>query len=212
MLMPMRTIWFMAAVLGAALLTGGCAKQTPSAADDGVLAGSGAMLHVEPGKFAVAFDESRDVLRDLGFLLDRVDGQLGVITTQPKGTGGILTPWDQEQSGIDDRLEDAVHKHRRVVRIEFAPEGAEPGSADIHDLRTEPRPMDARIAVTVYRLHQPGWRLNSQAILESSYSQDPQLNERGMGLYSVAIRQDDDLARRIVQEVRERMARQAAAR
>lgn len=203
---------FMALVCGVALTACGCAKQTATGehASDATTA-TGATLHIESGRFAAAFDQSRDVLRDLGFILDRVDGQLGVITTQPKGTGGLATPWDQEQSGLGDRMEDAVQKHRRVVRIEFAPEGIEPGSAEIRDLRTEQRPIDARVAVTLYRLHQPGWRLNPQAILESSYTRDPQLDARGMGSYSVAIRQDDDLARRIVERLRERLTQQTAA-
>lgn len=209
----MRTLWFMAMSVGAALLLVGCANQSSANAlgDGQASTASGATLHVEPGRFAAAFDQSRDVLRDLGFILDRVDGQLGVITTQPKGTGGLATPWDQEQSGLDDRLEDAVQKHRRVVRIEFAPGGVEPGSEEIRDLRAEKRPIDARVAVTLYRVHQPGWRLNPQAILESSYTHDPQLDARGMALYSVAVRQDDDLARRIADRIRERLTRQSAA-
>jgi hypothetical protein len=213
MLSPMRTMWFMAMAAGLALLAGGCATQntgTTGGAD--ALTASGATLHLEPGKFATAFDQSRDVLRDLGFILDRVDGQLGVITTQPKGTGGIMTPWDQEQSGFDDRLEDAVERHRRVVRIEFAPAGLEPGSAEIRDMRAEQRPIDARVTVTIYRAHQPGWRLNPLAVLDSTYTHDPQLDERGMGLYTVAVRQDDELAHRIVERVQERLDRQTAAR
>ena len=223
MLRPMKTkrYMFMVVVAGLACVgAGGCAKSGGAAAaeaagasttDVATSSGTPATLHIDAGQFATAFDQSRDVLRDLGFILDRVDGQLGVITTQPKGSGGIATPWDQEQSGVGDRLEDAVQKHRRVVRIEFAPVGTEPGSAEIRDLRTEQRAIDARVAVTMYRLHQPGWRLNPQGVLDSSYTRDPQLDERGMGLYSVAIRQDDELARRIVERISERLTRQAAA-
>ena len=213
MLMPMRTMCFMAMAVGAGLVASGCAKQSGAGASEEQQAttATGAMLRVERGRFAAAFDQSRDVLRDLGFILDRVDGQLGVITTHPKGTGGLATPWDQEQSGLGDRLEDAVEKHRRVVRIEFVPEGLEPGSAEILDLRTDQRAIEARVGVTIYRAHQPGWRLNPQAILESSYTHDPQLDARGMGLYSVALRQDEELARRIVERVRARLTQQTAA-
>ena len=105
-----------------------------------------------------------------------------------------------------------MHKHRRVVRIEFAPAGQGQGSVEIHDLRTDQGALDALISVTVYRLHQPGWRLNTQAILESTYTHDPELDERSMGLYSVAVRQDDALARRIAERVRERLERQTAGR
>ncbi len=211
MLCAMKMIRIAIAMLAASVL-GACSGHAPASSDESAaLTAPGVMLHVEPGQYAVTFDQSRDVLRDLGFILDRVDAQQGVIATMPKGTGGLATPWDQEQSGIGDRAEDAVQKHQRVVRIEFAPAGTEPAAADVRDLRTDPRPLDAQVSVTVYALNQPGWRLNTQAILDSSYTHDPQLDERGMALYSVAIRRDDDLARRIVERVRDRLAQHAAA-
>jgi len=186
--------------------TSACAPSRPSInAADAAIAPA-AMLHVEPGKYGRVMDEARDELRDLGFILDRVDAQLGVITTQPKDTGGIATPWDQEQSGIDDKLEDALQRQQRVVRIDFAPQGLQPGAAEIVDLRQEKGPIDAQISVTVYRVNQPGWRLNPLSMLNSSYTHDPDLDARGMGSYSVARRQDYDLALRIAGSVRERMA------
>ena len=208
----MKTIRIAIAALTACVL-GACSGHGPaSSASDGAVTAPGAMLPIAPGQYAATFDQTRDVLRDLGFILDRVDAQQGVIATLPKGTGGLATPWDREQSGLGDRAEDAVQKHQRVVRIEFAPAGTEPGTVEVRDLRTDQRPLEAQVSVTVYALNQPGWRLNTQAILESTYTHDPQLDERGMGLYSVAIRRDDDLARRIVRRVQERMERQTAGR
>jgi hypothetical protein len=211
MLWAMNTIGRLVALGVYTILLGGCAKPTPVAGDDAPTP----TLSIAPGRYAEAFDQARDALRDMGFILDRVDAQLGVVTTQPKGTGGIATPWDQEQSAIDDRLEDAVQKHLRVVRIEFAPTGSTPGDApgvSAPDLRLEQRPIDAQVSVSVYRLHQPGRRLNTQAVLYSTYTHDPQLDERGMSLYSVAVRQDRALAERIVRDVHARLERSAAGR
>ena len=210
MLCAMKRIRIVIAGLAACAL-GACSGHVPASGDDAMIS-PGATLHVESGQYGAAFDGSRDVLRDLGFILDRVDAQQGVIATLPKGTGGIATPWDREQSGLGDRLEDAVQRQRRVVRIEFAPAGIEPGSEEVRDLRLDQRALDAQVSVTVYRVNQPGWRLNTQAILESTYTRDPRLDERSMGLYSVAARRDDELARRIAERVRERLERQTAGR
>lgn len=184
---------------------GGCARTASDSVDGALSATAPALVRIEAADYPRVFESIKDDLRNLGFTLDRVDAQLGVITTMPKGTGGILTPWDQEQSGVDDRLEDSVQKHRRIVRIEFVPAGIQPGSAEaanIGDLRTEKRPIEAQVSAALYRVHHPGWRLNTQGILESTRTSDPQLDARGMSQYGVAIRQDDDLARRIAERIR----------
>lgn len=188
----------------------GCASTTrpegfeAAATDAGRAPGA---LSLKPGEYARAFDETKDLLRDLGFTLDRVDAQLGVIATAPKGSGGIATPWDREQTALADEIEDALQRQRRIVRIEFAAAGADPNSAVIHDLRTETGAIEAVVSATVQRLYQPGWRPNTQAILDSSYTRDPQLDERGMNSYAVTLRQDDDLARWLASQVRARLDR-----
>jgi hypothetical protein len=199
------------ACIGSGLGLFGCAHQSSSGGDAAATASApAATIQLEAGEYARAFDAARNELRELGFILDRVDAQAGVITTLPKGTGGLATPWDQEQSGLDDRAEDAVERHRRIVRVDFMPAGAAPGSAEGRDLRTEAGPIEGQVSATVYRVHQPGWRVNPQAILDSSYTRDPQLDERGMSAYGVAVRQDDALARRIAVRVRTRTSQQHA--
>ncbi len=191
-----------AILLSGALLLGGCANQ-PRASDAGGMTGAPAgAFHVRAGEYVTAFDRTRDRLRDLGFLLERVDAQAGVISTQPKGTGGFATPWDREQSGLNEEFEDMFQRHRRVVRVEFTPAGVAPNPADLRDLRAEKGPIDAQITATVYRWNQPGWRLNTLAILDSSHTHDPALDERGMSSYSVAVRQDTPLAAWIAERVR----------
>lgn len=189
----------------------GCANSTRPAegfeaapADAGRAPGA---LSLRPGEYARAFDETKDLLRDLGFTLDRVDAQLGVLATAPKGSGGIATPWDREQTALADEIEDALQRQRRIVRIEFVAAGADPNSAMIRDLRTETGAIEAVVSATVQRLYQPGWRPNTQAILASSYTRDPQLDERGMTAYAVTLRQDDDLARWLAAQVRARLDR-----
>jgi hypothetical protein len=197
--------------LALASALGGCTRTAHDSLDGAMTASAPAPVLIQPGEYERVFNQAKDDLRGLGFILDRVDAQLGVITTMPKGSGGILTPWDQEQSGIDDRLEDAVQKHRRVVRIDFSAvkTAGQPGD-ELADLRTEKGPIQAQVSVALYRIHTPGWRLNTQGILESTRTTDPQLSERGMGQYGVAIRQDDALARRIADHIRSFAAQPAS--
>src|SRR5438128_989361 len=76
--------------------------------------------------YAEAFDTARQTLRDTGFILERVDARAGVITTQPKTTAGLLTPWDREQTSFGQDLEDLFQRHQRIVRVEFEPAPGQP--------------------------------------------------------------------------------------
>ena len=86
-----------AMLVAAGMVVGGLGACTGhgSATSETAQVAQGATIHVDSGGYGRVFDETRDVLRDLGFILDRVDAQLGVISTLPKGTGGIATPWDR---------------------------------------------------------------------------------------------------------------------
>jgi len=185
----------------------------------GVLLGSGCALNpgpstmeVAPGQYARVFDDARGVLRDMGFILERVDAQAGVITTQPKGTGGLMTPWDQEQTSFAGELEDAGQKHHRVVRVDFVPAAPELPAREITDMRSDTEPLEMQVSVAVYRWNLPGWRINTESILNSTYTHDPQLDERGMSAYAVAVKQDNDLACRIAGQIRDRVAKPIAAK
>jgi hypothetical protein len=68
-----------------------------------------------------AFDLARDVLREEGFILDRVDAAAGIITTRPKTTAGLATPWDAEQSSAEQEIDDLANRQQRTVRITFEP-------------------------------------------------------------------------------------------
>lgn len=170
-------------------------------------------LAIPAGRYAEAFDHARDALRDWKFTLERVDAQAGVIATQQKGTGGLATPWDQEQSTLAQEAEDTIQRQKRAVRVEFVGTGpdagtlAEPG-ADV-DLRRAAGPLEMRVTVDVYRWQQAGWRLNTQAILYSTYSRDPQADspdvQGGRSYYGVAVGRDDALAARLAAEVGARL-------
>jgi hypothetical protein len=209
----------LAASLVPAWLVSGCASsggraagayETPVAPDTQP---APARWDVPAGAYPRAFDAARDVLRDMNFMLERVDAQAGVIATQQKGTAGIVTPWDREQSTLGQEVEDTLQRQKRAVRVEFVPAGGGGGGADagadlsVDDLRRLAQAgtgVQMRVSVDVYRWHQPGWRLNTQAILYSTYTRDPQAEARGMTFYGVATGRDDALAERIASEIRRR--------
>ncbi len=160
-------------------------------------------LTVAPGAYAQAFEAAKRALRDVGFLLERVDAQAGVITTQPNDSIGVFAPWDPVQSGVDQELDDAMHRQNRVVRVEFAPAGAAPSSIDTNtDLRQSSESLAMRVQASVNRIYYPGRRINTGHILYSTRTYDPALGARNMASYSVAIEQDSRLAQRIVDRVR----------
>ncbi|HRJ50427.1 MAG TPA: hypothetical protein PKU91_07830, partial [Phycisphaerales bacterium] len=78
-------------------------------------------VQIPAGSYSQAFEATRASLRDFDFSLDRVDAASGVITTATKASSGLATPWDPEQSGLDQEWEDFINRQRRFVRVTFVP-------------------------------------------------------------------------------------------
>jgi hypothetical protein len=206
-----------ACVLFAAAALGACAKNADGPARRAVeetIQDAAAVRSVPAGRYTEVFSAMRDTLRNHGFLLERVDAFSGVITTQPKGTAGLATPWDPEQQTAGDELSDLAHRHQRVVRVTFAPESADdaqtpsapsplaptrPGETPT-DLRTATGPLTMRVVATVYRLHTSGGKLSTLSITQSTQYVDTNLEQRAMLSYSVATGQDSPLAHRLADQ------------
>jgi hypothetical protein len=165
-----------------------------------------AAVPVAADQYERTFNAARQVLRDRGFLLERVDAGAGVITTQPKTTAGIVTPWDREQQTFAQELEDLIERQQRVVRITFDAPGQEM-QADVAPSTIEtPATVAASVAsartmhvqVTVQRVQIPGRKIEPEAISQTSYYWDPVLGDRGMQpSYAVAYKADRLLAERL---------------
>lgn len=156
------------------------------------------------------FDLARDILREEGFVLDRVDAQGGVITTRAKTTAGFATPWHSDQSTASQEVEDLASRQQRTVRITFEA----PNGTMFEDLRsaeaagTESTELTMTVRVIVERMSRPGWRVNTTSVRLSSYCIDTELRDRGMaGQYAVAREDDQDLAERLANEILSRQAR-----
>jgi hypothetical protein len=168
-----------------------------------------ATIVLQPIEYPLAFDAAREVLRDMGFMLDRVDAQAGVITTQPKGSAGFATPWDRAQSTAGQEVEDFIERNRRVVRIDAGPSDQTQAEGD--DLRRVTTPITMRVSVEVARMHTSGRRINTLSVTDSTYTVDPDLEKRNMTSYAVVYAQDPELSARIADKIRHRMSQPAPA-
>jgi hypothetical protein len=158
-------------------------------------------FEVLPGRYSTVFDAAREVLTGYSFKLDRVDAQLGVITTQPKNTSGLASLWDKEQSTVDQEVEDLLNQHCRVVRITFADEGIQ------REVIDPGAPLRARVEVIVYRAQSPGVRAPSRAISMTNVTTDPVAAKQGTGgAFDVPISQDSRLAARLAEAIELRAA------
>lgn len=187
MLFPMFRS-FACAVLACVFLTG-CGASSPSHT-----------FEISAGGYAAAFDATREALRASRFVLDRVDAGEGVITTQPKQTSGLATPWDSEQTSFSQEMEDTVHAQQRRVRVTFVPRGD--GASALGD-----GACTGRVEVVLERVNLVGWQPSSKAILQSGFTTDPVAQASGRGArYEVAMARDDALAARIAERVRRRLS------
>lgn len=178
------------AVLAAIALFGGCAARRDT----------GPAFDVPAAEYAGAFAAAKDALISARFELDRVDARAGVITTKPKPTSGLATPWDSEQTSLGQEFEDLLNRHYRRARVTFEP--ADAGALPA-DLRDSGLPTRCTVAVTIDRVRRPGWRVETTSIRLSSTSFDPEVGQRGMWpQYAVPIARDDRLARRLAVAIR----------
>lgn len=127
-------------------------------------------VEITAGEYPRAFEATRESLREYEFHLDRVDAASGVITTAVKPTSGLATPWDSQQSGIDQewaRFHQSPAVHGPCVVRACAHRGSpgtptpprDPASAkapELVDLRDYAGPVVATVSVSVEGVQRPG--------------------------------------------------------
>lgn len=138
----------------------GCTALSPSTplglAGDGPVLGS---VTIEDGTYSEVFEAAREVLGDYRFGINRVDAARGVITTFPKRTVGLGSPWDPEQTTLGQELEDLANQQERTVRVEFERAPQEDAA-----------PTRAIVEVQVYRIHRPNWRVETESMRLSTHA------------------------------------------
>ncbi len=169
------------------LLIAACSLALPLVGCASVPEGARTESAMAPEAYPGLFDASREVLARRRFTLDRVDAARGVITTLPKRTAGLATPWDTEQSSLSQEAQDLVHQQERIARVTFEPPEA---------------PTRVLVEVVVHRVRRPNWRVETDAIRLSTHARDPlgvSAGQRPEGRQ--AIEEDRRLAARILAEI-----------
>jgi hypothetical protein len=177
---------------------------------------------VPAANYAQTFEAAKATLREYRFVIERVDARAGVITTQAKGTAGLITPWDKEQTTTRQELEELINQEVRTVRVEFIPVGtpekdpvisarkatltpADQANADLIDLRDLGQDLQCRVIVAVDRLHRPGRLLSTKTIRGTRNYEDPDLNRRSIApLSSESLGRDENLEKRLTDEIQKR--------
>jgi len=179
-------------VLSAGSLFTGCASHHALSGGDGVQGDAGsAVLDLEPEAYQRVFDLARETLRDYRFSIDRVDAKRGVLTTHPKRTNGLASPWDQEQSSLGQEWEDLFNEQRRVVRVDFDRDAT---------------PMTMRVTVELLRTHRPNWRVESESVRLSTHARSRDaLGQVEPGSSVELVGLDEQFARRIVESIEQHL-------
>lgn len=173
-----------------ALLLGACASPRGSVS-----------FTIPAERYDETISAARETFLDARFELDRVDARAGVIETQPKHSAGLGTPWDTEQTTLEQEWSDLLNQHERVARMTV-----EPVTGHADNLTTATGELKATLEVIVYRVRRSGWRVDTESISRSSHSRDLIGPTRGQpNRFAQAIGRDDKLAEALAQRIRDRL-------
>ncbi|MCA9294470.1 MAG: hypothetical protein KDA20_11720 [Phycisphaerales bacterium] len=164
---------------------------------------------VEASHYDEAFEAAKDTVRSFGFELDRVDARGGVLTSRPRRSSGLATPWIPHASDLTGSWEDLLHGDARTVTVEFRPQaGAGPVRLrrdPRYDVREHAGQVQVRVEVVLEREQRPGLRADPTSVRFLS-STTPN-NENTHADMFISIGRDMPLAGRIAVAVQKRLSR-----
>lgn len=147
-------------------------------------------------EYEQTFSAARDVLRDAGFVLDRVDAQRGIITTLPKPSSGLATPWIDHASSPGDAAAATLHRERRIATVRFA-RSTDP------TIEPDAAPITADVEVLIQRLGAPGRNPEPSSIrMTSRWTEGTRGNGATTPYEAIAERPDDRFAAEIASRIR----------
>lgn len=182
--------WIIVMVVGQSVLVG--CGQRPVAPS----------FELSSDEYSAAFDAALDVLRERGFELDRVDARAGVITTAPRASAGLATPWIPHSPTLMDAADTTLHPDRRMALVSFTPIGASEPEADLREQEGE---LLVTVEVPRLRLRRVGRHLDSTAIRFANWWRDP---DEPTPSALVQIESTDDLAADLADRIKTRFRSQ----
>jgi hypothetical protein len=209
----------------AAILGGGCVSDSSGPE----------VLTVSAAEYPQAFDAAAEVARRAGMPAALRDRRGGVIETQPNVAGSVLEPWRADNASLDQAVENTVAYQRRRARFEFAPAGATP-AGESPPSSTQPLPgpdvigageettvdlsqvqgnLDLRVWVFIERADVPGVRRSTWTRSKTTqsmlvYPEGMKERPKGIVINWRPVARDPDYERRLLREVHELLAQQAA--
>ncbi len=164
-------------------------------------------LTIQAADYSLALDAAKQVLIDHRFVIDRVDARRGLITTLPKQTAGLATPWDAEQSSTQQELSDLVNQQDRVIRITLTKPAASKTNQSA-DAETT-----IHVQASIIRTRRPGWRLESESVRLSTHAATLDTNgQRAPAVLREPISEDTQLSSKIADAIQAKLDGYQAAR
>ncbi|MFG0257085.1 MAG: hypothetical protein ACF8GE_04200 [Phycisphaerales bacterium JB043] len=176
----------------------GCASRRPAPPEPAPVS----VTTIEAGGYARAFESTRDVFRQHGFTLDRIDARAGVIETLPAPSSQLRPLFKSFGDHLRRVSESLAHRHRRVGEARFVAVGATPGQ----DLTRWDGPMRLEISVRVERLHRFDTRVEPVSIRLSSVSSHTLGDARDDSLAVSTVKNDEYLSSHLVDRIVRSMA------
>ncbi len=166
-------------------------------------------LRIAPGSYSATFQAVKDELRESGFELERIDARSGVITTRPRASAGLATPWVTDESTIEQEFEGLLNRQQRTVTVRFAPTVRDNPTPTADDLRDADTELRAQVSVAVERIHRVGLRPSTASVRLSSVTQgwSDETGEESPWTKTV-VSDDDQLAARIIRGIVDRTGSQ----
>ncbi len=169
---------------------------------------AGAPVRKESGSFVVpesdyqrTFVAAKDVLRDAGFTLDRVDASRGVISTRPRASSGFATPWIEHSTSPGAGAAGVLHRERRVATVRF--DRPDPGNESGETIV-------AHVEVTVQRLGAPGRKPDPASIrLTSTWTGGAGPGSGQTAFSTMEERADPALSARLARQIEDLVAKGA---
>lgn len=162
-------------------------------------------IPVEAGGYADAFAFAKELLRDRGFTLERIDAREGIIVGRGSNSAGMATPWFDHTATPGAFIDATLNRERRVAVISFSPAGWQ-ASEPAPDLREHPGPLELDVDVAVERTYVPLRRPSTASVRLTGSATSPEFSTNGLQpAYGITDRSDVDYAKELAKLIRENL-------
>jgi hypothetical protein len=124
-------------------------------------------IAVAPDEYQRVLTASVNTLRDMRFVVNRVDERFGVVTTYPMTASSFFEPWHVDNTTPDQVVENTINHQRRIARVTLEPIDRQGQVLDLMMPRSPaqaPASYQLRVEVMLERRQTPERQLNTAAV------------------------------------------------